>query len=172
MEDKAKLVLVLDGHDGTGKTTLAKRLASELEATYLQPFHGSGGVQLIELVEQDQLVFAGRLAQRLVKGALAGAKTSTVICDRHWMTLYTLLPAHYWPEWEPLPPTVLCQAELATIRQRLAGRDEKQFGASYHRYYLEYYQKLARQYECPVLHTDQHSVKECLNWLLDWAKNQ
>lgn len=36
-------ILVLDGHDGAGKTTLAQALAAKIDGKYVKPFNDSLG---------------------------------------------------------------------------------------------------------------------------------
>jgi dephospho-CoA kinase len=48
-----------------------------------------------------------------------------VIFDRHWMTMFTLIPEEFLDSWFPLPFTVLIEAETQTIVERLNKRNEK-----------------------------------------------
>ena len=44
-------IIALDGHDGVGKTTLAKALSDQLNGVYIRPFGGKVGIDLIEAAE-------------------------------------------------------------------------------------------------------------------------
>ena len=92
--------------------------------------------------------------------------------DRHWMTVFSLLPESYWDAgaWQPLPATTLCFADLKHSLARLNKRAEKSYEESYHSYYLELYDKLARHFGVNILRTDQHTIEECLKKLTTWYK--
>lgn len=168
-KDKKRLVLALDGHDGSGKTTLAKYMAEKLGGTYTRPFSGTAGELMLWSAERGDFDFASRLGRKLIERELEVNDANILIFDRAWMTVFTLIPEVYWAEWEPLSPTMLCWADIDTTLSRLGERNEISQDVSYHLMYMQKYQSLAHRFSCPVLHTDRLSVDACIKSLIEWA---
>jgi hypothetical protein len=171
-DDMAPTVLVLDGHDGAGKTTLATLLAHTLGATYLSPFTGAVGGDLLVAALNGRHEQASALAHAAVDRCVANSPTDIVVLDRHWMTVCTLLPEPWWSAWTPPPPTTLCWSDLATTQQRLGLRDETREPDHWHRHYLRLYRALAQRWRCPVLRTDTMEIPESLDHLERWGRRQ
>jgi hypothetical protein len=94
------------------------------------------------------------------------------VLDRHWMTVFTLLPADHWEPWFPLPPTFLCAADLATTIARLRQRGEERVAEHRkHRYYIRLYQQLAVRFGVPVIRTNRVDQKVALQTLIRWAQS-
>jgi hypothetical protein len=162
--------LVLDGHDGAGKTTLAARLAEEVGGVHVRPFGGSLGEQMLGSAERGDFRAAALLARRGIERVLESQPARTLVFDRHWMTLFTLLPESFWSDWLPPPPTTLCWSALDTTRLRLRLRGEAEGSSETHEHYLRRYRDLADRFGCPLLRTDQLSPEESLEHLLAWAE--
>ena len=162
------LILALDGHDGAGKTTLARRLAAALDAPYVYPFSGAEGSRILAAAESGGHAEAQRLASGLLHRAVANP-APVLVFDRHWMTLFTLLPESYWQAWQPLPATMLCWADLQTTMARLDARDEEPMPLDWHRRYVDRYAALASRFGCRVVRTDLLSEDEAAAHLLGWA---
>lgn len=168
--NKKQQVFVLDGHDAAGKTTLAARLAAELGGVHIRPFAGTVGQLMLWSARRQDFAFTSALARQAVEYALAENEQPVLIFDRHWMTVFSLLPESYWPAWEPLPPTVLCWISLETTVSRLAARNDVEMSLEEHIHYLSVYQKLGEQFGCRLLQTDQLMVEEATNALVEWAQ--
>lgn len=166
------MILVLDGHDASGKTTLAARLAAELGARHLRPFAGAVGRQFTSAANQGNFDAAAAIAHRAVEDSLAAATSNVVIFDRHWMTVFSMLPEAYWHDWKPLPPTILCWADLATTLDRLQGRTQSEADDFDHPHYLTVYWQLARRFDCEILRTDKLGVEESLATALAWSRQR
>ncbi len=164
------MILVLDGHDASGKTTLASRLAAELGACHLRPFAGAVGRQFTSSVSRENFDAAAAIAQRAVEDSLSTATSNVVIFDRHWMTVFSMLPEAYWQEWKPLPPTILCWSDLATTLDRLQGRTQSDADDFDHPHYLSVYLQLARRFDCEILRTDKLGLEESLATALAWSR--
>lgn len=163
-------MLVLDGHDGAGKSTLSRRLATELGGVWVRPFSGSGGESMLAAAESGDEASAAEMATAAVEGAMAAKGGSPLIFDRHWMTVFTLVGEEHYGAWMPLPPTVLCWIDLESTLGRLAERREAPQTSSYHERYLRLYRSLAKRFACPILRTDRLSVEESLDRLVLWSK--
>lgn len=163
-------IIALDGHDGSGKTTLAKDLAEHIGGIYIRPFGGEAGEMLIGLAEQKKYEELCAFGKEKLNSICTGYQNKVLVCDRHWMTVFSLLPQEYWndPGWLPLPPTALCYAALETTLSRLSERSEKAYDRDYHSYYLDLYLRLAQLFNAKVLRTDHYNYKDSLAQLADW----
>lgn len=161
--------LVIDGHDGAGKTTLAAWLAEELGGVHVRPFKGILGEQMLHSSERGDFRAAALLAWRGVESVLESQGASILVFDRHWMTVFTLLPETFWGDWLPVPPTTLCWSTLETTRKRLRLRGEAVDGVN-HEHYLPLYRDLGDRFGCHLLRTDQLSLEESREQLVAWAE--
>mgnify|MGYP000903916358 CR=1 FL=1 len=153
-------IIVLDGHDAVGKTSIGNLLAKQFNGLYLRPFEGEYGHQLIEFAEKedfdDLIVFVKNRFSSLYQSH----SNQTLIFDRHWMTVLSLLPSSYWKDWKDFPTTFLLTANLETIKHRLSQRKEKLFTDDYHLNYLKIYKELATQFNVPILNSDHRTPEE------------
>jgi deoxyadenosine/deoxycytidine kinase len=163
-------VIVLDGHDAAGKTTLAARLAEELGGLHVRPFAGTVGQLMLWSAGQGEFAFTSNLARQAIDYTLAVNQAPLLIFDRHWLTLFSLLPESYWSAWESLPPTVLCWASLETTLSRLAARAEVEIPLEEHLHYLSLYRNIAERFGCHILRTDQLTTAEATKTLVEWAQ--
>jgi energy-coupling factor transporter ATP-binding protein EcfA2 len=125
-------IIALDGHDGCGKSTLA-RLALR-------------SVQRVSESGERPLVF-----------------------DRHWMTMFTVLPERLWEAWGELPPTILCYADIGVVADRLLQRGEDLGDMSKHQYYLRRYAELSEL--CPRglrIDTGNHDLGTCVTQVVEF----
>jgi thymidylate kinase len=166
-------VYALDGHDGAGKTTLARGLADRLNAAYQRPFHGALGAALLQAAEQKDQAKVIALGQEGIESALTAAGADRpIILDRGWITVASLVDWQIFnPAWHYWIPTALCWADLATTLQRLEKRKgELSETIEYHQHYLGVYQSLAECSGSFVVRTDHNSADQCLDLLTDWVK--
>lgn len=171
MSSSRRTILVLDGHDGSGKTALAERLAQSLGGIHVRPYSGITGQLFIWSVERGDYCFAADLALRAVDFALAKNDAPVLIFDRHWMTAFSVLPESYWGAWQPLPPTSLCWAGIETTRARLAVRSDDDDEEAYdHNHFLKVYWELGQRFRCHVVETDDLTLDESFEILLSWAR--
>ena len=160
-------VIALDGHDGTGKTTLSNRLAAVLSAEYVKPFTGNAGELMLLSAESGENEFAQKLAEKLICNAFSTVRNSRVVMDRSYLTVLSLLPDSNQSEWLFRPRTILCHADYESIEKRLSSRtSEELFPRDYHVKYLSLYQSLAEEFDVPVLRTDRFGEDECIEQLL------
>jgi hypothetical protein len=164
-----RLVVALEGHDGSGKTTLAIRLAERLDAEYVRPYGGPVGAEMLAAAERDDHERAFELGRAAANEALRRAGGSRIVCDRLWLTVFTLVPPVLFPRWGARAPTAVCWADLATTQERLERRSEDARGTAWHEHYVRRYRELARRFDCPVVRTDAMSEDEALDSLTDWA---
>ena len=164
-------ILVLDGHDATGKTTLATCLANAIGARYVRPFAGEAGAQLLQRADQGDFDGVSALAREAVRAATYDA-SGVLVFDRHWMTVFSLVSERLWPDWEALPPTLLCWVDLPTTLARLGARDEEPRPVEEHEHYLGVYRQLAKRFNCEMVRTDLLTPGESLEQVVRWAEER
>jgi deoxyadenosine/deoxycytidine kinase len=147
-------LIVFDGHDGAGKTMVARRVAEELGGTLVRPFEDDFGLLARRLQQAGDYGGLNRFALESVAKVLkANSNGRPLVFDRHWMSIFTLVPRRYYASWQPLPFTFLCWADLPTTVARIAERAEPPVDTDVHVHYCERYQELAEEYSVPLLDT-------------------
>lgn len=155
------VVLALDGHDGSGKTSMAVRFAREFGGAYVKPFDGEEGEQLADLGARqlfDELAALGRaILDRAVSREYG---TELIVCDRHWFSLMTFWEDGRAPLWPERPLTIVCWASAEVTVERLSRRAEPQYDAAFHSYWCDKYRRLAALHHLAVLDTSRTTEAE------------
>jgi deoxyadenosine/deoxycytidine kinase len=171
MNDNLPKILVLDGHDATGKTTLAQSLASSINGTYVRPYIEPYGQELLLAAEAHDYDQVMKISSQAFKNVIMKTSLSKpLIFDRLWITVFTLVPESYHSLWTVRPPTIICWTDLNTTLTRLASRKEVVPQTEWHKYYIDLYKNLAKKYKCEVIETTNMDESKSLNFLADWAK--
>ncbi|MCK9495591.1 MAG: hypothetical protein M0R75_08855 [Dehalococcoidia bacterium] len=158
-------ILVIDGHDGAGKTSIAQRLDPEY-GRYVKPFGGTLGDHIAWLAgkartSDERWAEVDATARAAVESVLEQhADAERLIFDRHWLSMFTLLPEAYRLAWYPVPHTVLCWTSLDVTLHRLDRRGEALGDVAAHRHYIEAYADLAARYRVPVVDTSELTPEE------------
>lgn len=163
-------VYALDGHDGAGKTTLARWFASAVGGVYHRPFQGKLGAQLLKAANLRDFQTVIAIGKQGIYNALSVAGSCRpLILDRAWMTVASLLP---WDEfsssWDLWIPTVLCWADLDTTLERLAQRTEEPESIDTHNHYIQVYRSLAEHSNSYIIRTDVSAMSQCHELLIRW----
>lgn len=149
--------IIFDGHDGAGKTTLATLVARNLNAKYVKPFDGTLGDLIAWTFRQKQYDLTNTIALAAIEEVIdENSDVEVLVFDRHWLSMFTVLPKEYHEQWKPLPFTILCWTDEETTRLRLAERGEKDNRTEY---YCKLYKELAREYDVPIINT----TKSCID---------
>jgi len=160
----APMRVVLDGHDGAGKSTIAEALSAKRSLRYIKPFHGSLGDFVAWAWQTERYELADAAARGALEFALSAVEPKTsVVFDRHWLTMFTVLPESLWPSWTNKPRTILCWTDPITTSVRLRDRGEEPGSLAHHELYCERYLSLARRFEVPVVDTTHLSVPEAID---------
>jgi len=155
-------VFVLDGHDGAGKTTIAGEVARRLGMRYANPFSGEPGKRMSWCMRTRRYAMGNLVALGAVARAMDECGNERVIFDRHWLTVFSVLPRRYFRSWFPLPvaTTMLCWADEATTRQRLVLRGEPaEPYPGCHSHYCRLYRELAEERGVRIINTSGLAVK-------------
>jgi hypothetical protein len=161
-------LIAVDGHDGSGKTTLALALAERVGAKYARPFGGAYGRELIEAWHSGRHDAVMTTGEKAVRAALnETGMTGNWVFDRGWLTVATLVPkdifATTWTLWFP---TALVWCDEPTTRQRLSARASDELEPDdWHVEFLEAYPDRLALHPGPVIRTDLLDESTTLDYL-------
>lgn len=156
-------IIVLDGHDGCGKSTLSEYVARLIGGKVVKPFSDTLGDHIAWLWGSERFEEADALARSSVERELQ-RNAGPLVFDRHWATMFTVLPERLWPGWGELPCTVICHANLETVTKRLSERGEETGDVEEHGYYLKRYLEVAkRSPRHLVVDTGENGVRDCVS---------
>jgi thymidylate kinase len=165
--------IVFDGHDCSGKSSLAKLFVeSNLNAVYIRPFEKNIGELFWWLYTKKEYVLANELALNSVKRAEEENIGKLLVFDRHWLTLFSILPEDYWEVWHPLPETILCWADPVNTNIRMKERGEKELFDGYNEYYCNYYLELAKKFGIKVVNTSNKALEKALGEIMLYIQSK
>lgn len=158
----------LDGHDAAGKTTLARSLAEATGARYIRPFGGDPGRRLIEAYRDGRHNDVLAIGRAAILSQLQAAAADTLVLDRGWVTVATLVPRElFLAEWDLWLPSALLWCDEATTIRRLDVRaaDEHE-PDDWHAHFLATYLDRFGLRPGVVVRTDQQSELDCVAELI------
>jgi thymidylate kinase len=165
-------ILAIEGHDGSGKTSVAQRMAARIGAKYVKPYDGLLGDHIAWCWKNRRFDLAHAISRSAVERQIAlNAGEKLLVFDRHWLTMFTVLPEVLWQEWS-LVPTILCWTSVESTRSRLLARGEvDEAMLDVHEYYCKLYRTIAEKYSIPVIDTTLNTVEESVEQAsLIWSK--
>jgi hypothetical protein len=148
------IAIALDGHDGSGKTSLAKLIAQRNGGIYVRPFGPPVGDSLISAYnagDESQVVDIG---MRAMHAALATPGGKFLVLDRGWLTIQTLLQRDFERVWSVECQTILCHCGLDETIRRLEARDKETEPRTWHDHFISMYLDRARALGVEVVCTE------------------
>lgn len=162
-----RIALVVDGLDGSGKSSIARHVARAISATVLNPFSGEIGAVMVYLARTGQHRLADDVAHAAVAAAINNAPPGPVVFDRHWFTASQLLSPTFRLGWEPRPFTVMCWADRPTTIARLVARGVPNPSEQMTEERINTYRALASDLKMAVLDTSRISPEEGASHILN-----
>ena len=161
-------ILVIDGVDGSGKTSIANALALRLNGRYVKAFGGDTGRRIRVLNESGRKAEAEAIARQAARETVSrNSDASLLIFDRHWLSILAFISEEFAPNWQPHPPTVLLWASLETLQRRLQARATMAEEIDSIAHHARRYDLLAAQYDLPRLDTSRIGEREAAQIIID-----
>jgi dephospho-CoA kinase len=156
-----QICIAIEGHDASGKTTVATALAEEMGGAYIKPFRYLG-----DFLEWTWRTQKFHLTDQVARMAIADAAEDNadkvvLVFDRHWLTHFTVMPPHLLENWGELPITIMLWTDPDTTRERLRIRGEEPYAYD-HDHYCPLYKTVAARYRVPVVETTSTTIEEAV----------
>lgn len=144
---------MIEGYDGSGKTSVAKKIAKNIGARYVHFFSEYGVKYSIEplSVTDDELI---DMTKKALDKALADEED--IVLDRGLITPISALPEERWDEFKEYfekIPIVMCYATVEDTIDRLKQRDEDESTWYDNEYWIGINLKLAKKFNIPIVNT-------------------
>ena len=140
---KDQLLIAVDGHDGSGKTTISKLLAETIKGKYVKPFSGDVGDLIVWLYMNKNYELLEDLAFNAIQYTIyKNVNEPILVFDRHWLSIASLLPSEKITRQFIKPITFLCWANINTTLERLFIRSDDQENAWDNKKYCDLYYRL------------------------------
>lgn len=148
------MIIVFDGHDASGKTTLSRCLSEALNAPLVKPFAGTVGQEIKRLTAEKRFKELEEYAKDiLLNFEKKFHDEKYIVFDRHWLTILTLLPNYEFKTNFITPKTFVCHSDLDTTIKRLNERKDGKENEWDHEYYINLYKELGVKYNCVIIDT-------------------
>jgi len=149
-----KNIIMLEGHDGSGKSTIAKSLVEKTGAQYVSFLREYDLIKYIDppTLPPEEIV---ALTKRALDNLLS--RKGSFVMDRGFLTPLSELPPQYWGELREYfnkIKTVICYADLPTTIERLKkGKETDESDVYNNQRYIDFYAKIAKRFNLPVVDT-------------------
>ncbi|CAK2488229.1 putative Thymidylate kinase [Vibrio crassostreae] len=119
-----KKIVIIDGNDGTGKTTLATKLADTLSGIYVKPFQVADPllIWLHKSNKYDEFTQVAKLC--LTKAIDDNMDESVIVMDRGWPTALSVTDLSFEEQYEIHEKTIVLTASTSEIINRHNSRGE------------------------------------------------
>ena len=162
-------IYMVEGYDGSGKTSISKKIAEIIGAKYIHFFSDYGVKYSIEplSVSDDELV---EMTKKALDNALKDEQD--IVLDRGLITPISALPEERWEEFREYfdkIPVVLCYATLKDTMDRLKIREEDESNWYDNKYWIDINLKIAEKFNIPIVNTStsgnvENSVKYTMEY--------
>lgn len=146
-------VYMVEGYDGSGKTSVSKKIAAAIGAKYVHFFSDYGvnySIEPLSVTEQELV----EMTKRALDKALASEED--IVLDRGLITPISALSEARWDEFEEYfkrIPVVMCYATLEDTIERLKMRDEDESVWYDNKYWMDINMKIASKFNVPIVNT-------------------
>jgi len=164
--------IVIDGHDFSGKKELVHDIKMNTNnSIVINPFKNNIGELFLWLYNNKQYDLANEVSLNAVcKEDIYEDENGLIILNRHWATVFSILPKEYWSIWFPLPNTIICWASTQKTLERMEMHGNKELFVGYTEYYCGVYKKIAQEFNCKLIDTTVLSRDEVLQEALQYIK--
>lgn len=162
-------IYMVEGYDGSGKTSISKKIAEIIGAKYVHFFSEYGVNYSIEplSVSDDELV---EMTKKALDKALADEQD--IVLDRGLITPISALPEERWEEFREYfekIPVVLCYATLEDTIDRLKIREVDESNWYDNEYWIDINLKISEKFNVPIVNTStsgnvENSVKYTMEY--------
>ena len=150
----SQIIIAIDGHDGSGKTTISKLLAETIKGKYIKPFSNDIGDLITWSAKNDKIPFLEELAFNAIEYTIATNPDERIlIFDRHWLSIATLLPENKILQSYLKPVTILCWANIETTTERLFIRNDNKDDVWDNQKFCDLYYKLGSENNALIIDT-------------------
>jgi len=160
---------MIEGYDGSGKSSIAKKIASIIGAKYVHFFTEYGVNYSIEplSISDNELV---EMTKKALDKALNDEQD--IVLDRGLITPISALPEERWDEFREYfekIPVVLCYANLEDTIYRLKIREQDESNWYDNEYWINLNLKIAKKFNIPIVNTStsgnvENSVKYTMEY--------
>lgn len=153
-------IFMLEGYDGSGKTSVAKEIAKLIGARYVHFFSDYDVYYSIEplSVTDDELI---DMTKKALDEALASKED--IVLDRGLITPISALPEERWDEFKDYfekIPVVMCYATVEDTIDRLKQREGDESKWYDNEYWIDINLKLAKKFNIPIVNTSTSGTLE------------
>ena len=160
---------MVEGYDGSGKTSVSKIIANKIGAKYVHFFSEYDVNYSIEplSVTDDELV---DMTKKALDKALADEQD--IVLDRGLITPISALPEERWDEFKEYfdkIPVVLCYANLEDTIYRLKIREEDESNWYNNEYWIDINLQIAKKFNIPIVNTSKSgSVENSVKYVMEY----
>lgn len=148
------IIIAIDGHDASGKTTIAKLLAQEIGGKYIKPYDGNIGDMIVWAYKKKKYSLVDEIALNAIEMNIdKNHNEKYLIFDRHWLSIDTLLHENMTITKIEKPLTILCWADISTTSYRLKKRNDNLENEWENIYYCRLYKQLAEENRLYIIDT-------------------
>lgn len=160
IQQNMRKIIVIDGHDASGKTSICKRISEILGYKYIKPFSNSLGDLIAWLITCKNYKLANQIAMSAIDKVLKENPKSNLIFDRHWICMFTLIPDDLKSDWHHIPFSIICWANPEITLTRLHERNDIDINKWDNEYFCKKYLEVGERYHIPIIDTSFISVDE------------
>lgn len=155
--------VIIDGHAGSGKTTLARSIAESQGFAYVKAFDGTTGDVNTWLYGQGRTTDLVLFRRIICEHAVDRNAKRPAVFDRLFPSSLSLISPNDWPDRLPFAEqTVICWCPAKLAMTRLAERGRDIWSVEEHRQFCQIFADIAARYRLLVINTGVLSAGDAL----------